>query len=60
MVQNLKIMEPDPNATALPNVVNSQYYNAVAPLKSLYNTGANQFMVGAIGTGTVTESGLGL
>jgi GH35 family endo-1,4-beta-xylanase len=53
MVQNLKIMEPDPNATALPNVVNSQYYNAVAPLKSLYNTGANQFMVGAIGTGTV-------
>lgn len=55
MVQNLQIMEPDPNGVALPNVVNTQSYSAVAPLRGLYSpetTGT--FMVGAIGTGAVT------
>lgn len=54
MVQNLQIMEPDPNGVALPNVVNSQNYTAVDPIRGLYSpetTGT--FMVGAIGSGTV-------
>lgn len=54
MVQNIRITQPDPNGVALPNVVNSQNQSVVAPLKSLYNTSNGLFMVGAIGTGTVT------
>jgi GH35 family endo-1,4-beta-xylanase len=54
LVSNIKITQPDPNGVALPNVVNSKNQSEVAPLKSLYNTGNGLFMVGAIGTGTVT------
>jgi GH35 family endo-1,4-beta-xylanase len=54
LVQNVKITEPDPNATPLPSVVNSQNQSVVAPLKGLYNRDDGLFMVGAIGTGAVT------
>ncbi len=53
-VANIKITAPDPNGVALPNVVNKENQSAVAPLKSLYNRQNGLFMVGAIGTGTVT------
>jgi GH35 family endo-1,4-beta-xylanase len=55
MVQNLQIKQLDPHATPLPNVVNTQSYSTVAPIRGLYSpetTGT--FMVGAIGTGPVT------
>jgi GH35 family endo-1,4-beta-xylanase len=54
MVQNLKITQPDPNTPALPNVVNAQNQSVVAPLKGLYNNTNNLFMMGALGTGSVT------
>ncbi|MCE4554287.1 endo-1,4-beta-xylanase [Roseateles cellulosilyticus] len=54
MVQNLKITQPDPKTTALPNVVNTQNQSVVAPLKSLYNNANGYFMMGALGTGAVT------
>ena len=53
-VQNIKITEPDPNATPLPKVVNSQNQSVVAPIRGLYNMDDGLFMVGAIGTGTPT------
>jgi GH35 family endo-1,4-beta-xylanase len=54
LVANIKITAPDPNGIALPNVVNKENQSAVAPLKSVYNKENGLFMVGAIGTGTVT------
>jgi GH35 family endo-1,4-beta-xylanase len=54
IVQNFKITEPDPTATPLPSVVNSQNESVVAPIKSLYSRDNSLFMVGAIGTGAVT------
>ncbi|MNO44111.1 Endo-1,4-beta-xylanase A precursor [compost metagenome] len=54
LVANIQINAPDPNGTALPNVVNKENQSAVAPLKSVYNKENGLFMVGAIGTGPVT------
>ncbi|MFM9327320.1 cadherin-like beta sandwich domain-containing protein [Paenibacillus mesotrionivorans] len=54
LVANIQISTPDPNGIPLPNVVNKENQSAVAPLKSLYNRENGLFMVGAIGTGTVT------
>lgn len=54
LVANIQISTPDPNGVPLPNVVNKENQGAVAPLKSLYNRQNGLFMVGAIGTGTVT------
>ena len=54
IVSDIKITAPDPDGVPLPNVVNSEHYSTVAPLKSLYNRENGLFMVGAIGTGTVT------
>jgi len=53
-VANIRIMAPDPNGVPLPNVINKESYTMVAPLKSLYNNENGLFMVGCIGTGTVT------
>jgi GH35 family endo-1,4-beta-xylanase len=54
LVSNIKITAPDPNGIPLPNVVNRENQSVVAPLKSLYNKENGLFMVGAIGTGSVT------
>ena len=54
LVADLKITMPDPNGTPLPQVVNTQHQSVVEPLKSLYNEENGLFMVGAIGTGSVT------
>jgi GH35 family endo-1,4-beta-xylanase len=54
LVANIQISTPDPNGVPLPNVVNKENQSVVAPLKSLYNRENGLFMVGAIGTGTVT------
>lgn len=54
LVANIKVTEPDPNGIALPNVVNRDSQSVVAPLKSIYNRENGQFMVGTIGTGSVT------
>ena len=54
IVQNVKITQPDPNATPLPGVVNTQNQSVVAPIRGLYNRDNGLFMVGAIGTGAVT------
>lgn len=54
LVANIKITAPDPNGIELPTVVNSEDQSAVAPLKSVYNRENGLFMVGAIGTGSVT------
>lgn len=54
LVSDIKITAPDPNGIPLPNVINSENQSAVAPLKSVYNKENGLFMVGAIGTGSVT------
>ncbi|MEK4249409.1 endo-1,4-beta-xylanase [Paenibacillus sp. FSL W7-1287] len=54
LVANIKITTPDPNGIALPNVVNRENQSVVAPLKSVYNRENDLFMVGSIGTGSVT------
>ncbi|WIV21151.1 endo-1,4-beta-xylanase [Paenibacillus polygoni] len=54
LVANIKITTPDPNGIALPNVVNRENESVVAPLKSVYSRENDLFMVGAIGTGSVT------
>jgi GH35 family endo-1,4-beta-xylanase len=54
LVSNIKITAPDPNGIPLPNVVNTENQSVVAPLKSVYNNENGLFMVGAIGTGSVT------
>jgi GH35 family endo-1,4-beta-xylanase len=54
LVANIKITAPDPNGIPLPNVVNRENQSVVAPLKSVYNKENDLFMVGAIGTGSVT------
>ena len=54
LVANIKITAPDPNGIPLPNVVNRENQSVVAPLKSVYNKENGLFMVGAIGTGSVT------
>jgi len=53
-VANIRITAPDPDAEPLPDVVNRQSYTDVEPLKSLYNVENGLFMVGCIGTGSVT------
>lgn len=54
LVANIRITAPDPDGIALPNVVNKENQSAVAPLKSVYNKENDLFMVGSIGTGSVT------
>jgi GH35 family endo-1,4-beta-xylanase len=54
LVANIQITAPDPDGIALPNVVNKENQSAVAPLKSVYNKENDLFMVGSIGTGSVT------
>ncbi|WP_116813645.1 endo-1,4-beta-xylanase [Steroidobacter cummioxidans] len=54
LVANIKITAPDPNGIPLPNVINRENQSVVAPLKSVYNKENGLFMVGAIGTGSVT------
>lgn len=54
LVANIRITSPDPNGIPLPNVVNTQNQSVAAPLKSLYNRENGLFMVGALGTGSVT------
>ncbi len=56
LVANIKITAPDPQGVALPNVVNNENQSVVPPLKSVYNNENGLFMVGAIGTGAVTET----
>ncbi|WP_054750023.1 endo-1,4-beta-xylanase [Ruminiclostridium josui] len=56
LVANIKITAPDPQGVALPNVVNNENQSTVAPLKSVYNRENGLFMVGAIGTGAVTQT----
>ena len=55
MVGNMRITIPDPNGVALPNVANGEAGSSVTPLKSLYNRNDGLFMVGAIGTGTLSS-----
>lgn len=54
LVANIKINTPDPDGIALPDVVNRENQSVAAPLKSVYNRENGLFMVGAIGTGSVT------
>lgn len=54
IVSDIKITAPDPNGIALPNAVNTQNQSVVTPLKSVYNRQNGLFMVGALGTGSVT------
>ena len=54
IVSNIRILAPDPNGVPLPNQVNTEAYTAVAPIKGKYNRDNGMFMVGAIGTGSVT------
>ncbi len=54
LVSDIKITAPDPDVTPLPEVVNTENQSEVTPLKDIYNTENGLFMVGSIGTGSVT------
>ncbi len=54
LIGGIKISMPDPEGIPLPEVANTENQSEVAPLKSLYNEENGLFMVGAIGTGSVT------
>ena len=54
LVGNMRLERPDPNGVPLPNVTFTEAYTAVTPIKDLYNKDNGLFMVGAIGTGSVT------
>ena len=54
LVSDIKITAPDPDGTPLPEVVNTENQSEVTPLKDIYNTENGLFMVGSIGTGSVT------
>jgi len=54
LVADIRITAPDPNGIPLPDAVNRENQSVVAPLKSVYNEENDRFMVGSIGTGSVT------
>jgi len=54
IVADIKIMAPDPDGIPLPPVVNNKRYNEVAPLKSVYNNENGLFMVGTLGSSSIS------
>ncbi|MCL2479581.1 MAG: endo-1,4-beta-xylanase, partial [Treponema sp.] len=54
MIGNFSITKPDPNGVAIPDVVDTQSFSVVDPIRGKYNPEDGLFLVGAIGTGTVT------
>ena len=54
IVADIKIMAPDPDGIPLPPVVNNNRYNEVAPLKSVYNNEYGLFMVGTLGSSSIS------
>jgi GH35 family endo-1,4-beta-xylanase len=62
MIGNVKITKPDPDGIPIPLVSEAaegsekEGQGAVAPIRGKYNEQNGLFMVGAIGTGTVTAS----
>ena len=54
LVSDIKITAPDPDGVPLPEVVNNENQSEVTPLKEIYNPENGLFMVGSIGTGSVT------
>jgi len=58
MIGNIRITQADPDGASIPDVVNTRHYSEVTPLKKKYNPRAGYFLMGVIGTGTVTPNSL--
>jgi GH35 family endo-1,4-beta-xylanase len=54
LIGNISITKSDPEGTPIPDVVDMEPSRDVIPIKKKYNKANGMFMVGSIGTGTVT------
>ena len=58
MLGNIRITQTDPNGAPIPDVVNTQHFSEVTPIKKKYNPKAGYFLMGVTGTGTVTPNSI--
>jgi GH35 family endo-1,4-beta-xylanase len=58
LLGNISITQTDPDGTPIPDVVNAKHYSEVIPIKKKYNPDNGYFLMGTIGTGTVTPNSI--
>jgi GH35 family endo-1,4-beta-xylanase len=58
MIGNISITQTDMNGVPIPDVVNTKHFSEVTPIKKKYNPKAGYFLMGTIGTGTVTPNSI--
>jgi GH35 family endo-1,4-beta-xylanase len=54
-IGNIKITRPDPDGVPIPDVVDTEHYSVVTPIREKYNRANGLFLIGTIGTGAVNE-----
>ena len=53
-IGNIRITKPDPDGIPIPNVVDTEHYSIVKPIKGKYNEANGLFTVGSIGAETIS------